>query len=120
MGYVANTIQLFGAVAFQISVVCGLPGVLPASGTEEGAEQVGRSEGLWLGLYWGMQVCPIALRLSARHARPERREPRSDPDLFSSLQILGAPCFAISGALFCYEVQKKWWLPRPLNIGWQM
>lgn len=35
-------------------------------------------------------------------------------------QVVGAPCFAIAGALFCYEVQSKWWKWKPLSVGWQM
>ncbi|GAA5978628.1 hypothetical protein JCM11641_002794 [Rhodosporidiobolus odoratus] len=56
LGYLANTIQLFGATCFEISVICGLPGVLPASGIEGGVEQRGRVEGIWLGSYWIMQI----------------------------------------------------------------
>lgn len=36
------------------------------------------------------------------------------------VQVLGAPCFVISAALFCLEVQDKWWKPEPKSIGWQM
>lgn len=32
IGYVANTIQLFGATIFWVSTLCGLPGILPESG----------------------------------------------------------------------------------------
>jgi hypothetical protein len=56
LAYVANTIQLFGAVVFEISVISGLPGVLPESGTAGGPQQSGRAERLWIALYWSMQV----------------------------------------------------------------
>ncbi|KAM0749953.1 hypothetical protein T439DRAFT_357464 [Meredithblackwellia eburnea MCA 4105] len=89
LAYVANTIQLFGASIFFVSVLCGLPGILPLSGGSGGPEQEGKSEGLWVGLYWACQV-------------------------------IGAPCFVIAGAMFCIEVQNKWWLPAPLKLGWQI
>lgn len=56
VAYIANAIQLFGASIFFVSVLCGLPGVLPLSGSAGGPEQSAASEGLWLGLYWGTQV----------------------------------------------------------------
>ncbi|GAA6015508.1 hypothetical protein JCM10207_008618 [Rhodosporidiobolus poonsookiae] len=56
LGYLANLVQFVGATLFQISVICGLPGVLPEAGFSGGTEQEGRSEGLWVGLYWAMQV----------------------------------------------------------------
>ncbi|GEM12573.1 integral membrane protein [Rhodotorula toruloides] len=56
IGYVANTVQLFGAIAFQVSVICGLPGVLPASGANGGPGQQGAPERDWVAAYWAMQV----------------------------------------------------------------
>ncbi|GAA5895659.1 hypothetical protein JCM6882_000363 [Rhodosporidiobolus microsporus] len=56
IGYVANLIQFFGATAFQISVLGGLPGVLPDSGVEGGDEQGGKAERMWIAAYWAMQV----------------------------------------------------------------
>lgn len=56
IAYLANSVQLCGAVAFEISVISGLPGVLPETGTLGGPEQAGKSERLWIGLYWAMQV----------------------------------------------------------------
>jgi hypothetical protein len=56
MGYLANTIQFFGATCFQISVICGLPGALPEAGSVGGVEQQGRIERIWIGAYWAMQV----------------------------------------------------------------
>ncbi|BGP19794.1 hypothetical protein JCM10213_003103 [Rhodosporidiobolus nylandii] len=56
LGYLANTVQFFGATCFQVSVICGLPGVLPASGAEGGVEQQGRVERIWVAAYWVMQV----------------------------------------------------------------
>ena len=34
-------------------------------------------------------------------------------------QVIGSWGFIISATMFCLEVQKHWWLPRPLNLGWQ-
>ena len=34
-------------------------------------------------------------------------------------QTIGSWGFIISATMFCLEVQKHWWLPRPLNLGWQ-
>ena len=56
LAYVANTVQLFGASVFWVSTLCGLPGILPSSGTAGGLEQVGQPEALWIGLYWGLQI----------------------------------------------------------------
>ncbi|KAK4702691.1 hypothetical protein P7C70_g3530, partial [Phenoliferia sp. Uapishka_3] len=56
LAYVANSVQLFGASVFWVSTLCGLPGVLPASGSSGGPLQSKASEGLWAGLYWGLQV----------------------------------------------------------------
>lgn len=56
LGYVANTVQLFGASIFWISTLCGLPGILPVSGSTGGPAQEGTSEGLWTSLYWVFQV----------------------------------------------------------------
>ena len=35
------------------------------------------------------------------------------------VQTIGSWGFIISATMFCLEVQKHWWLPRPLNLGWQ-
>ncbi len=35
------------------------------------------------------------------------------------VQVIGSWGFIISATMFCLEVQKHWWLPRPLNLGWQ-
>ncbi|GAA6036193.1 hypothetical protein JCM8097_006826 [Rhodosporidiobolus ruineniae] len=56
LGYLANLIQFFGATCFQVSVICGLPGVLPSSGAEGGPEQEGRVEREWVAAYWAMQI----------------------------------------------------------------
>lgn len=56
LAYIANTVQLFGASIFWVSTLCGLPGLLPLSGASGGPDQVGKSEGLWIGLYWACQV----------------------------------------------------------------
>ncbi|GAA5992988.1 hypothetical protein JCM10908_000785 [Rhodotorula pacifica] len=56
LGFLANAIQLFGAIAFEVSVICGLPGVLGVSGSEGGKEQMGRVEAEWVGAYWAMQI----------------------------------------------------------------
>ncbi|KDE03085.1 hypothetical protein MVLG_06408 [Microbotryum lychnidis-dioicae p1A1 Lamole] len=56
LAYIANTVQLFGSVTFFISVLCGLPGILPVSGQTGGPEQSRTSEGLWIAIYWGMQI----------------------------------------------------------------
>lgn len=56
LAYVANTVQLFGATVFWVSTLCGLPGVLPSSGTAGGLEQAGQPEALWVGLYWSLQI----------------------------------------------------------------
>ncbi|GAA5863349.1 hypothetical protein JCM8547_006955 [Rhodosporidiobolus lusitaniae] len=56
LGYLANAIQFFGGTAFQVSVLCGLPGVLPESGSVGGPEQEGRAEREWIAAYWAMQV----------------------------------------------------------------
>uniref|UniRef100_A0A0K3CL33 endo-polygalacturonase n=1 Tax=Rhodotorula toruloides TaxID=5286 RepID=A0A0K3CL33_RHOTO len=56
LGYIANTVQLFGAIAFEVSVICGLPGVLPASGAEGGPDQQGAPERDWVAAYWASLV----------------------------------------------------------------
>ncbi|KAL7341281.1 endo-polygalacturonase PG1 [Rhodotorula toruloides] len=56
LGYVANTVQLFGATAFEVSVISGLPGVLPASGAKGGPEQQGMPERDWVAAYWASLV----------------------------------------------------------------
>ncbi|GAA5866048.1 hypothetical protein JCM3774_000005 [Rhodotorula dairenensis] len=56
LGFLANAIQLFGAVAFEISVISGLPGVLGASGNVGGPDQSGRVAREWIGAYWAMQI----------------------------------------------------------------
>nr|WHU52031.1 endo-polygalacturonase PG1 [Rhodotorula mucilaginosa] len=56
LGFLANAIQLFGAVAFEVSVICGLPGVLGKSGAVGGVEQEGRVEREWIAAYWAMQI----------------------------------------------------------------
>lgn len=61
IAYLANTIQLFGASIFFISVLCGLPGVLPSSGNAGGLQQEGTVEGEWIGLYWATQVLSFSL-----------------------------------------------------------
>ncbi len=38
----------------------------------------------------------------------------------SNAQVIGSWGFIISATMFCLEVQKHWWLPRPLNLGWQV
>ena len=55
IGYAANAIQLFGAVWFEISVICGLPGVLPEA--SEASTTVYKA--LWISLYWLPQVRPF-------------------------------------------------------------
>ncbi|KAI5477445.1 integral membrane protein [Pseudohyphozyma bogoriensis] len=40
--------------------------------------------------------------------------------LYWACQVIGAPCFVIAGAMFCLEVQKKWYIPNPMSIGWQI
>ena len=35
-------------------------------------------------------------------------------------QVIGSWGFIISASMFCLEVQKHWWLPRPFNLGWQV
>ncbi|KAG9025854.1 hypothetical protein FRB95_009681 [Tulasnella sp. JGI-2019a] len=40
--------------------------------------------------------------------------------LYWTPQILGAPCFVVSAAMFMYEVQRKWYLPAPLDLGWHL
>ncbi|SCV73262.1 BQ2448_7187 [Microbotryum intermedium] len=56
LAYIANSVQLFGSITFFLSVLCGLPGILPLSGQTGGPDQSSKSEGLWIGLYWGMQI----------------------------------------------------------------
>lgn len=89
LGFVANAIQLFGAVVFWVSVLCGLPGVLPEAGSTLSSGLDAKTIALWETFYW-------------------------------ATQIIGAPCFVISGAMFALECQKKWWLPAPLEVGWQV
>ncbi|KWU41518.1 hypothetical protein RHOSPDRAFT_27580 [Rhodotorula sp. JG-1b] len=68
LGFLANAIQLFGAVAFEISVICGLPGVLGASGAVGGVEQEGRVEREWIAAYWARLV--FALETQTRWYKP--------------------------------------------------
>ncbi|KAG8887008.1 hypothetical protein FRB99_004325 [Tulasnella sp. 403] len=89
VGYVANLIQFFGASIFWVSVLCGLPGILPDSGAQSASDLPAKSLGLWVGLYWVPQV-------------------------------IGAPCFVISGAMFMFEVQRKWYIPKINSLGWHV
>lgn len=36
------------------------------------------------------------------------------------LQVVGAWGFIISSLMFCLEVQRRWWLPAPFILGWQV
>ncbi|KAG8850829.1 hypothetical protein FRB96_009566 [Tulasnella sp. 330] len=40
--------------------------------------------------------------------------------LYWTTQIIGAPCFVVSAAMFMYEVQRKWYLPEPFSLGWHL
>lgn len=55
LGFVANAVQLVGATSFQVSVICGLPGVLAASGSTGGVAQQGYVESTWIGAYWASE-----------------------------------------------------------------
>lgn len=59
LGFLANAIQLFGALAFEVSVICGLPGVLGKSGAVGGVEQEGRVEREWIAAYWASESPPL-------------------------------------------------------------
>lgn len=63
LGFLANAIQLFGAVAFEVSVICGLPGVLGKSGAVGGVEQEGRVEREWIAAYWASESPPLSFSL---------------------------------------------------------
>lgn len=88
-GFVANVIQLYGASIFWVSVLCGMPGILPDAGSAASEGLPAKNVGLWEGLFWVPQV-------------------------------LGSPGFIISGAMFSLEVQKKWYKPEFLSLGWHV
>lgn len=35
-------------------------------------------------------------------------------------QVVGSWGFIISAAMFCLEVQSRWWKPKFFNLGWQV
>ncbi|KAG8974676.1 hypothetical protein FRC05_007010 [Tulasnella sp. 425] len=72
-----------------LSVLCGLPGILPDAGSGPSEGLPAKDVGLWEGLYWVPQ-------------------------------IMGSPGFIISGAMFSLEVQKKWYKPELLSLGWHV
>ncbi|KAG9045327.1 hypothetical protein FS837_006490 [Tulasnella sp. UAMH 9824] len=55
-GYVANVIQLYGATIFWVSVLCGIPGILPDAGSGPSDGLPAKNVGLWEGLYWVPQI----------------------------------------------------------------
>lgn len=55
LGFLANAIQLFGAVAFEVSVICGMPGVLGASGATGGPAQSSAVQREWIAAYWASE-----------------------------------------------------------------
>ncbi|KAG8915835.1 hypothetical protein FRC00_012237 [Tulasnella sp. 408] len=55
-GFVANVIQLYGATIFWVSVLCGMPGILPDAGSEASEGLPAKNVGLWEGLYWVPQI----------------------------------------------------------------
>lgn len=63
LGFVANAVQLVGATSFQVSVICGLPGVLAASGSTGGVAQQGYVESTWIGAYWASEW-PLSLPMT--------------------------------------------------------
>jgi hypothetical protein len=40
--------------------------------------------------------------------------------VFWTPQVVGGCGFIVASILLCLEEQRKWWLPKPMNLGWQV
>lgn len=112
IGYVANAIQLFGACIFWVSTLCGLPGILPVSG---------RYSPLIKRIKFLMASDFVGVLAGASLADGLPAKSLALWEVFYWVpQVIGAPCFVISGALFMLECSKKWYKPEILTLGWQI
>lgn len=106
LGYVANAIQFFGASILCVSLTC-VSSLLTSFAHS-----------------WVSTICGLPGVLpedgSSLSSSLSSRSIALWEVFFWAPQIIGAPCFVISGYMFMLEVQDRWWKPKLFSLGWHL